>query len=67
MTFKYTEIMEFVKNKAMVGWAPTQGHIPSGVPYLGFAIDDLTKGTANRAMIVCKLVFWQQKKAWMSV
>lgn len=48
------DLAEFVKNKAMVGWAPTQGHIPSGVPYLGFCIDDLTTGTAKRAMIVGK-------------
>ncbi len=38
----------------MLGWAPTQGHIPSGVPYVGFAKDDLTTGTINRAMIVGK-------------
>lgn len=48
------ELAEFVKNKSVPGWAPTQGHIPSGVPYLGFAIDDLTTGDANRAMIVGK-------------
>jgi betaine reductase len=38
----------------MPGWAPTQGHIPSGVPYLGFALKDLTEGSLNRAMIVGK-------------
>ena len=32
----------------------SQGHIPSGVPYVGFLIDDLTKGDKNRAMIVGK-------------
>ncbi len=49
-----SQLAEFVKNVGMVGWAPTQGHIPSGVPYLGFAIDDLTTGTLNRAMIIGK-------------
>lgn len=48
------ELMTFVKNKSIPGWAPTQGHIPSGVPYLGFAVDDLTTGDKNRAMIVGK-------------
>ncbi len=47
-------IPEFMKKHGMEGWAPTQGHIPSGVPYLGFAIDDLTTGALNRAMIVGK-------------
>ncbi|MCK5779852.1 MAG: glycine reductase, partial [Psychrilyobacter sp.] len=38
----------------MVGWAPTQGHIPSGVPYLGFAMNELTTGELNRVMVVGK-------------
>jgi betaine reductase len=44
----------FVEKHGMPGWAPTQGHIPSGVPYLGFAKEDLTTGSLNRAMIVGK-------------
>lgn len=48
------DLMNFVNEKALVGWAPTQGHIPSGVPYLGFATKDLTTGEKNRAMIVGK-------------
>lgn len=38
----------------MSGWAPTQGHIPSGVPYIGFARNDLTEGNLNRVMVVGK-------------
>jgi len=38
----------------MSGWAPTQGHIPSGVPYIGFARNDLTEGKLNRVMVVGK-------------
>ena len=49
-----TQLNEFVEKHGMNGWAPTQGHIPSGVPYAGFAIDDLTTGSCNRAMIVGK-------------
>ena len=48
------DINTFVETHGMTGWAPTQGHIPSGVPYLGFAIDDLTTGNLNRVMIVGK-------------
>ena len=48
------DIVDFVEKHGMPGWAPTQGHIPSGVPYVGFAIEDLTKGSINRAMIVGK-------------
>ena len=48
------DLMTFVNAKSIPGWAPTQGHIPSGVPYLGFGIEDLTTGDKNRAMIVGK-------------
>ncbi len=48
------ELAAFVKNHGMPGWAPTQGHIPSGVPYLGFAKKDLTEGSLDRVMIVGK-------------
>jgi betaine reductase len=48
------ELATFGPKHGMPGWAPTQGHIPSGVPYLGFAKDDLTTGDLNRAMVVGK-------------
>ena len=48
------ELKDFVSKKGLPGWAPTQGHIPSGVPYIGFLIDDLTSGDKNRAMVVGK-------------
>ena len=48
------QIAEFVKKHGLPGWAPTQGHIPSGVPYIGFAIEDITLRGMNRAMIVGK-------------
>ncbi|OYT14801.1 MAG: glycine reductase [Bacteroidetes bacterium 4572_77] len=48
------ELPIFVKEHGMKGWAPTQGHIPSGVPYIGFAREDLTTGNLNRVMIVGK-------------
>ncbi len=49
-----SELLNFVKNHGMRGWAPTQGHIPSGVPYLGFAIEDLSQGCLDKVMIVGK-------------
>ena len=48
------EINDFISKHGMPGYAPTQGHIPSGVPYLGFAKEGLTSGTLNRVMIVGK-------------
>lgn len=49
-----TEIADFVKKHGMTGWAPTQGHIPSGVPYLGALRDEVLAGETNRAMIIGK-------------
>ncbi|MBS4536604.1 ketoacyl-ACP synthase III family protein [Clostridium sp. D2Q-14] len=48
------ELMNFVTGHGLPGWAPTQGHIPSGVPYVGFARKDMLDGNINRAMIVGK-------------
>lgn len=47
-------INDFMAEKEVVGYAPTQGHIPSGVPYLGYALENLTKGDMNRVMIIGK-------------
>ena len=48
------ELPSFIEKHGMVGWAPTQGHIPSGVPYLGFAREDIIAGTVKNTMIVGK-------------
>ena len=48
------QLNDFIKQHGMPGWAPTQGHIPSGVPYLGFAREELTDGDLNRVMVVGK-------------
>jgi len=48
------EIVSFIEKHGMPGFAPTQGHIPSGVPYVGFAQEELTTGSFNRVMIVGK-------------
>lgn len=49
-----TQLADFVSKHGMVGWAPTQGHIPSGVPYLGFAREELLDDKIKRAMFVGK-------------
>lgn len=48
------DLASFVKNHGMTGWAPTQGHIPSGVPYIGFCREEILAGRTRRAMIVGK-------------
>ena len=49
-----TDIPGFATKYGLPGWAPTQGHIPSGAPYVGFLIEDLTTGDKNRAMFIGK-------------
>ena len=49
-----SEINDFILKYGMEGWAPTQGHIPSGVPYMGFAREAMLSGEINRAMFVGK-------------
>ncbi len=48
------KMAEFIKNHGMVGFAPTQGHIPSGVPFLGFAREDIMSNKIKNAMIIGK-------------
>ncbi|MGX6592154.1 glycine/sarcosine/betaine reductase complex component C subunit beta [Cetobacterium ceti] len=48
------DLLNFIEKHGMPGWAPTQGHIPSGVPYLGYAMEDLTTGPLNKTMVVGK-------------
>ena len=48
------DLATFPVKHGLTGWAPTQGHIPSGVPYLGFAREDILEGKVHRAMIIGK-------------
>lgn len=47
-------IPSFVAERGLPGFAHTQGHIPSGVPYIGHAVDAIKEGTMKRAMIIGK-------------
>jgi len=48
------DLATFADKHGMVGWAPTQGHIPSGVPYIGFGREAIMEGKIKNAMIVGK-------------
>ena len=48
------ELPAFAAKHGLTGWAPTQGHIPSGVPYIGFAVEDIKAGKIKNAMIIGK-------------
>lgn len=48
------DLATFATEHGLTGWAPTQGHIPSGVPYIGFAREDIIAGKIKNAMIVGK-------------
>ncbi len=52
--FEKSELNDVVERIAMPGFAPTQGHIPSGVPFMGHARDLILLGELNRVMIVGK-------------
>jgi betaine reductase len=48
------DIDAFVRERGLVGFAPTQGHIPSGVPYMGHVLMAMKEGRMKRAMIIGK-------------
>ncbi|MCL2840630.1 MAG: glycine/sarcosine/betaine reductase complex component C subunit beta [Defluviitaleaceae bacterium] len=52
--FERTDLNNVVSKIAIPGFAPTQGHIPSGVPMLGHFKDIMEAGKLNRVMIVGK-------------
>lgn len=48
------DIDAFVKKYGMPGYSPTQGHIPSAVPFFGHALESMRQGKMKRAMFVAK-------------
>ena len=48
------EMPAFIRSHGMPGFAPTQGHIPAGVPYLGHALAAMRAGAMKSAMVVAK-------------
>jgi glycine/sarcosine/betaine reductase complex component C subunit beta len=48
------ELPEFVKKAGFPGYAPTQGHIPSGVPLIGYGREKINSGEFTRFMVIGK-------------
>jgi len=48
------EMSSFVESKGIPGFAHTQGHIPSGVPFIGHACEAIKEGKIGRVMIIGK-------------
>jgi betaine reductase len=48
------QMADFVKSRGMIGYAPTQGHIPSAIVYLGHALNALRSGEIHNALLVAK-------------
>jgi len=51
---KREEINKFVQQKGMIGFVPTQGHIPSGVPFVAFARKMILEKKINNTLIIGK-------------
>ena len=47
-------VASFSQQHGFPGWAPTQGHIPSGIPYIGHARQAILNNSIHRAMIIGK-------------
>jgi len=47
-------IKDFEKRHGMPGFAPTQGHVPSAIPYLGHARNAMLRGELQSAMFIGK-------------
>jgi hypothetical protein len=52
--FERSELNAVVDRISMPGFAPTQGHIPSGAPFMAHCRDMMADGALSRAMIVGK-------------
>ncbi len=48
------EMEDFIRRRGMSGYAPTQGHIPSAISYLGHAREALMRGEIRNAMFISK-------------
>ena len=48
------DLATFASKHGEMGWAPTQGHIPSGAPAIGFVRNDIMAGKIKNAMIIGK-------------
>jgi betaine reductase len=44
----------FIAKRGLTGWAPTQGHIPSGIPALGWFLTWAGRGEFSKALLIGK-------------
>jgi hypothetical protein len=51
---KKDQMEDFARARGMVGYAPTQGHIPSAIVYLGHALDALRNNEIKNALFISK-------------
>ena len=49
-----SQMEDFVCSRGMPGYAPTQGHIPSAIAFLGHAVESLRTGEIRRALLIAK-------------
>jgi betaine reductase len=47
-------LSDFVRAHGLPGYAPTQGHIASAIPFLGHACDRIAAGGMRRVMFLAK-------------
>lgn len=52
--FEKDNLTKEVERFGMPGYAPTQGHIPSGVPFIGFAREMILDGRLGKVMVIGK-------------
>jgi len=48
------QMEDFVRTRGMLGYAPTQGHIPSAIVYLGHAVEGLREQQIRHALLIAK-------------
>ena len=48
------DLATFASKHGEMGWAPTQGHIPSGAPAIGYIRNEILAGNMKNAMIIGK-------------
>jgi betaine reductase len=48
------QMADFVRARGMIGYAPTQGHIPSAIVYLGHALNALRSGEIRNVLLIAK-------------
>ena len=49
-----SELTKFITERGYPGWAPTQGHLPSGVPMIGFVCDWIQEKKLKNALFIAK-------------